>query len=107
MSCLINHIVQLIQAVFLLELFNPARGVYDPELIAGIEGVTFRTNLDFYVFLGGPDFNLVATGTSGGRFKVIGMALFLYHFHVVSVDLGRYPAIYNNSKCKLRKILYQ
>ena len=74
-------ISKLLKSEFLVELFNTAAGI-DKLLLAGIEGVTFRANLNRYVLLCGACFYNLAAGASDGGLLVVGMDTFLHYVHL-------------------------
>ncbi len=70
--------------VTFLELFDPS-GCIDKFLLSGKEGVTLRTDLNFYLFINGPKFKLVATGADGRNFVIFRMYIG-FHFFADSFD---------------------
>ena len=74
-------ISKLLKSEFLVELFNTAAGI-DKLLLAGIEGVTFRANLNRYVLLCGACFDDFAASTPDRGLLVLGMDTFLHYVHL-------------------------
>ena len=91
MRCTGFVISKLLDAVLLVELINTAAGV-DQLLLAGVEGVALRADLDGDVLLGGSGLDDLAAGAADGRALVIGMDSF---FHVVHLMLGCPEAEYS------------
>ena len=75
---------KLLEAVLLVELVHAAAGV-DQLLLAGVEGVALRADLDGDVLLGGSGLDDLAAGAADGRALVIGMDSF---FHVVHLMMS-------------------
>ena len=84
MRCTGFVISKLLDAVLLVELINTAAGV-DQLLLAGVEGVALRADLDGDVLLGGAGLDDLAAGAADGRALVIGMDSF---FHVVHLMMS-------------------
>ena len=85
------NLFKLLNAVLLVELINAAAGI-DQLLLAGVEGVALRADLDGDVLLGGSGLDDLAAGAADGRALVIGMDSF---FHVVHLMLGCPEAEYS------------
>ena len=81
----------LLQAETLLEAIHTAAGI-DELLLAGVEGVALRADLDGDVLLGGSGLDDLAAGAADGRALVIGMDSF---FHVVHLLVGCPEAEYS------------
>ena len=74
-------ISKLLKSKLFVELFNAAAGI-DKLLLACIEGVTFRANLNRYVLLCGACFYNLAAGTPNGCLLIVGMDTFLHYVHL-------------------------
>ena len=92
LDAVLNFVIfKLLNAVLLVELINTAAGI-DQLLLAGVEGVALRADLDGDVLLGGSGLDDLAAGAADGRALVIGMDSF---FHVVHLMLGCPEAEYS------------
>jgi hypothetical protein len=70
--------VDPLKVVFVLELFYAATAV-DEFLLAGIEGMAGRADIESDLFLHGLCFPRIAAGTSHLRVFVFGMYSFFHH----------------------------
>ena len=73
------RVVLLLEAELLVKSVNTSAGI-DQLLLAGIEGVALRANVDAKVLLGGAGLNNLSASTLDGCRLVIGMYS-VFHFN--------------------------